>query len=88
MHTAASHISCILRCFGISLIQHGTDAYKDIFIYTFKSGWVKFYGQKTMIKGKFPLGITFLANGHFSMQKSKNDNSIMEIIPWIDHLLM
>ena len=69
MHTAASHISCILRCFGISLIQHGTDAYKDIFIYTFKSGWVKFYGQKTMIKWKFPLGITFLANGHFSMQK-------------------
>ena len=33
MSTASLHISCVLICPGISLIQHGTDAYKDIFTY-------------------------------------------------------
>ena len=35
MCTASLHISWVLRCSRITFMQHGTDAYKDIFVYTF-----------------------------------------------------
>ena len=35
MPTATSHISCVLRCSGISLVHAGTISNRAIFIYTF-----------------------------------------------------
>ena len=77
------HISCVLKSYGISLIQRGTFSY-NIFIYVLGTGQASnFMDRKNHIMHRLPAGVIL------SMQKTyenlvkfmmKNDDEIIEAI--------